>query len=88
MQAQKREYKKWTQSEHDMFKKCYDTYKKSFDSYMPHLEGRSKLEIKSFFYNEAKRRRLIERRKQSDDDIQYGDLLEMLKGILVSDSEK
>ena len=62
MQAREKKYKPWSREEQERFAKLYKEYGWDFESYVGHFEGRSALQIKSFFYNAQKRRQRYQAR--------------------------
>ena len=59
---QKRVYTAWTEEEQEKFTTLFQTYKKDFQEYLAHLPGRSKLQVKSFYYNTLKKNKLVKER--------------------------
>ena len=47
----KQERNAWSKAEVELFQLLYLQFKKDFQSFVPHIPGRSKIQIKSFFYN-------------------------------------
>ena len=41
----------WSKQEQDQFWELYLQYKKDFQRYVPHIPGRDKRQVKSYYYN-------------------------------------
>ena len=62
MQVQNhKKYNTWTQGERDLFMRLFKLYGRRFRLYIPHFQGRTELQIKSFYYNQLKSRRSARR---------------------------
>ncbi|CAL5985314.1 Conserved_hypothetical protein [Hexamita inflata] len=59
-----RSKRSWTHEEQDKFKSLYKQYKKDFGRYVPHLEGRTEGQIKSFYQNVVHNNIQISRQRQ------------------------
>ena len=51
----KKGWKAWSEEEQAIFRSLYHQYQKRFELYTPQLSGRTLLQIKSYYYNIAKR---------------------------------
>ncbi|CAL6069532.1 Conserved_hypothetical protein [Hexamita inflata] len=53
----------WTQAEQEKFKHLYKQYKRDFNLYVPHFEGRTEGQIKSFYQNVVHKNKMIQKYK-------------------------
>ena len=55
----KKPWNAWTTKEKDLFEQLYKQYQKDFGRYVKHFEGRTEIQLRSFYYynrQEAKKR--------------------------------
>ncbi|CAL5985342.1 Conserved_hypothetical protein [Hexamita inflata] len=53
----------WTQTEQEKFKHLYKQYKRDFSLYVPHFEGRTEGQIRSFYQNVVHKNKMIQKSK-------------------------
>ncbi|CAL5985370.1 Conserved_hypothetical protein [Hexamita inflata] len=50
----------WTLEEQNLFKRLYKIYRKDFKLYVPHFDGRTQVQIKSFYQNVVHKNKQIQ----------------------------
>ncbi|CAL6069580.1 Conserved_hypothetical protein [Hexamita inflata] len=60
----------WTVAEQAMFKQLYKLYRNNFKLYVPHFDGRTEGQIKSFYQNVVHNNKLIQQSKTKQQSYQ------------------
>ena len=65
MNNSKKLWQAWSEEEKARFQQLYMSYHKQFDKYLPFLQGRTKEQIQSFYYNNRKAKALQKQRQHA-----------------------